>query len=353
MTLSIEPKSATALPQNLKLKDIINSLPKEIFAKDGRKAWQQALTTIVTVSLGMYAISVSPWFLLPFAWIFTGTAMTGCFVIGHDCAHRSFSNSRKVNDIVGHLFMLTLIYPFHGWRYGHAKHHKHTNKMDVDNAWQPWRPEAYAEAPTWLQVVYQAMRGRLWWMASFPHWAAVHFDWRKFPEGKTRADVKFSALFVIIGAAVIFPILITTLGFVGFVKFWVVPWVVYHFWMSTFTIVHHTASDIPFNPADEWDEAIAQLAGTVHCEYPRWVEFLCHDINVHIPHHISTAIPSYKLREAHAIIKENWAEYLQERGQSLKERKFNWELMQDITDNCHIYEENEFYQSFAEFNARN
>jgi acyl-lipid omega-6 desaturase (Delta-12 desaturase) len=128
---------------------------------------------------------------------------------------------------------------------------------------------------------------------------------------------------------------------------------VYHFWMSTFTIVHHTASDIPFNPAGEWDEAIAQLAGTVHCDYPRWVEFLCHDINVHIPHHISTAIPSYNLREAHAIIKEQWGEYLQERGEFLKERKFNWELMKDITDNCHIYEENEFYQSFAEFNARN
>ena len=117
MTLSIEPNSATALSKypNLKLKDIVNTLPKEVFAKDGLKALRAALVTVVTVSLGMYAISISPWYLLPLAWVFTGTAMTGCFVIGHDCAHRSFSNSRKVNDIVGHLFMLTLIYPFHGW----------------------------------------------------------------------------------------------------------------------------------------------------------------------------------------------------------------------------------------------
>jgi acyl-lipid omega-6 desaturase (Delta-12 desaturase) len=151
---------------------------------------------------------------------------------------------------------------------------------------------------------------------------------------------------VIIGAAVIFPIMIGTLGLWGFVKFWVLPWLVYHFWMSTFTIVHHTAADIPFNPAGEWNEAIAQLSGTVHCDYPAWVEFLCHDINVHVPHHVSTAIPSYRLREAHAIIKDQWGEYI-------KERKFTWEMMKDITDKCHIYEENEFYQTFREFNANN
>jgi acyl-lipid omega-6 desaturase (Delta-12 desaturase) len=84
----------------------------------------------------------------------------------------------------------------------------------------------------------------------------------------------------------------------------------------------------------------------MHCDYPRWVEFLCHDINVHVPHHISTAIPSYRLRQAHAIVKENWGEYI-------KERKFTWEMMKDITDKCHLYEQNEFYQTFREFDANN
>ena len=354
MTLSIDRDSATVLSPHLKLKHIVQSLPKSVFAKDSAQAWLMVIKTIVAVTLGMAAIAFAPWYLLPLAWVFTGTAMTGCFVIGHDCAHRSFSTSRKVNDLVGHLFMLTLIYPFHGWRYGHNHHHKHTNKMDVDNAWQPWRHEDYKAAPTWLQVFYQAMRGRLWWLASLPHWALVHFDWRKFPAGKTRSDVKFSALVAIVGAAVMFPVIIGTVGIWGFVKFWLLPWLVYHFWMSTFTIVHHTAADIPFTPEGEWNEAIlqrrgyanAQLSGTVHCDYPRWVEFLCHDINVHVPHHISTAIPSYRLRQAHAIIKENWGEYI-------KERKFTWEMMKDITDKCHLYEQNEFYQTFREFDANN
>lgn len=36
------------------------------------------------------------------------------------------------------------------------------------------------------------------------------------------------------------------------------------------------------------------------------IEILCHDINVHIPHHISPRIPSYNLRAAHKSIQENW-----------------------------------------------
>ncbi len=58
-------------------------------------------------------------------------------------------------------------------------------------------------------------------------------------------------------------------GIAGIVKFWLMPWLGYHFWMSTFTVVHHTAPHIPFKPANEWNAAKAQLSGTVHCDYPR------------------------------------------------------------------------------------
>ena len=40
--------------------------------------------------------------------------------------------------------------------------------------------------------------------------------------------------------------------------------------------------------------------------YPCRVEVLCHDISVHIPHHISQKIPSYNLRLAHDSLIRNW-----------------------------------------------
>jgi omega-6 fatty acid desaturase (delta-12 desaturase) len=106
MTLSIESPESLKSTQNtsdLRLRDIIKTLPREVFIKNQRKAWTVVIINVSLVILGYIAIALSPWFLLPIAWIFTGTALTGFFVIGHDCGHRSFANSRWVNDLVGHL----------------------------------------------------------------------------------------------------------------------------------------------------------------------------------------------------------------------------------------------------------
>lgn len=348
MTASIaKPDKLLSVPaeSNLKLKDIVKTLPRECFQKNRRKAWLTLAINVSLVGLGYLGLAIAPWFLLPVAWIFTGTALTGFFVIGHDCGHRSFANRRWVNDLVGHIMFLPLIYPFHSWRILHNYHHKHTNKLNEDNAWQPWQQDVYAGLGSPLKWMYRRMRGRFWWLASVIHWAAMHFDWMQF-EGKQRSQVRLSALVVIVGAAIGFPVLIATTGIWGFVKFWLLPWLVYHFWMSTFTLVHHTAPEIPFAAPEEWNEAQAQLSGTVHCDYPRWVEFLCHDINVHVPHHLSTAIPSYNLRLAYRSIKENWGEYL-------NEKQFSWSLMKEITDQCHLYDPDECYRSFKDFHAKN
>ncbi len=345
MTLSLNPQTIepSSAAQELKLKHILKTLPRELFLKNSQKAWTQLVISVAMVALGYVSLVYAPWYLLPLAWVFTGTALTGFFVLGHDCGHRSFSNNKRLNNAIGHLAFLPLLYPFHGWRIWHNFHHKHTNKLDVDNAWQPWKQDVYEGLDPLTRVVYHSIRGRLWWTASIFHWAMIHFDWNRC-KGKEREQMRFSALFVIIFGGAGLAALALTTGWWGVVKFWLLPWLVYHFWMSTFTVVHHTAAAIPFTPADRWSEGIAQLAGTVHCDYPKWVEFLCHDINVHVPHHISTAIPSYNLRAAHQIIKENWGEYV-------KESKFNWELMKEITEECHLYDPEEIYLSFGEFRS--
>ena len=326
----------------IRLKDILKTLPRECFQQNRHRAWLGVFTQVLIVVLGYVGLAIAPWFLLPFLWIFTGTALTGFFVIAHDCGHRSFAKRRWVNDLVGHLFMLPLIYPFHSWRILHNYHHTHTNKLDDDNAWQPFQPEFYASLGRLGQWGYRLLRGKFWWVGSLVHWAVLHFNWSQF-QGKDRAKVKLSVSVVAIFTAIAFPILFATIGIWGFVKFWLLPWLVYHFWMSTFTLIHHTAPDIPFHKADEWNAATAQLSGTVHCNYPRWVEFLCHDISVHIPHHVSTAIPSYNLRLAYRSLQETWGTYLHQESQ------FSWALMKQITAQCHLYERQNCYQSFRDY----
>lgn len=333
---SINQSLSAIAATELQLKDIIKTLPKACFQKNRRKAWSLVLLSVLAVGLGCAAIASLPWFLLPLAWIFTGTALTGWFVIAHDCGHRSFAQRRWVNDLVGHLLMMPLIYPFHSWRLLHDHHHVHTNKLEVDNAWHPWMPEEYAAASPLIRWFYRVLRGYLWWLGSMAHWAALHFDRSQFSQ-RDRPKVTFSIVVVIGFAAVFFPTLILTLGVWGFVKFWLLPWLVYHFWMSTFTLVHHTAPEIQFRPVETWNAAEAQMTGTVHCNYPRWVEVLCHDINVHVPHHLSVAIPAYNLRLAHQSLKQNW-------GNHLQESRFSWGLIKTIVEECHLYHPETAYQ---------
>ncbi|MEO0355988.1 MAG: fatty acid desaturase, partial [Cyanobacteria bacterium P01_A01_bin.3] len=153
------------LDDSTKLRDVIRSLPKEVFEKNSFKAWRSVAVTIAASIIGYAAIAFSPWYLLPLAWFFTGTALTGFFVIGHDCAHRSFAKKLWVNDAVGHLAMLPLIYPFHGWRIHHDTHHLYTNKLDVDNAWHPWSEDKYKDENFAVRRLYKGLRGAFWWIA--------------------------------------------------------------------------------------------------------------------------------------------------------------------------------------------
>ena len=337
--IAIQNSSHTLTPETT-LRDIIKTIPSEYFEKNPLRAWLSVMFSVIAAALGYASIAFSPWYLLPFAWIFTGTALTGWFVIGHDCGHRSFSNKSWVNDLVGHIAFLPLLYPFQGWRFKHDHHHLHTNKMGEDNAWYPFTIEEYEQGQGLISNVYRMIRTNFWWIGSIIHWANLHFKESLYPE-RQQKQVKFSYRLVILFGVIAIPTLIYTTGFFGFINFFLMPWLVYHFWMSTFTLVHHTMPDIQFKSQDKWHAATDQLTGTVHCDYPAWVEWLCHDINVHVPHHVSTGIPSYNLRLAHKSLDENWGEYLYK-------TKFSWELMKDIGDRCHIYDADKCYKSFSE-----
>ncbi|CAK8571093.1 unnamed protein product [Lathyrus sativus] len=331
------------LPDNVTLKDIINSLPKKVFEIDEMKAWTRVLISVASYALGLFLISKAPWYLLPLAWAFAGTAGTGLFVIGHDCAHKSFSKNQLVEDIVGTLALLPLIYPYESWRFKHDRHHAKTNMLYEDTAWHPVWKEDFDSNPVLRKALVYGLGPLRPWM-SIVHWLIWHFDLKKFrPNEVMRVKISIGAVFGFI--AIGWPLIIYTSGLSGWFKYWLMPWLGYHFWMSVFTVVHHTAPHIPFKYSQDWNAAQAQLNGTVHCEYPKWVEFLCHDINVHIPHHVSPKIPSYNLRAAHESLRQNWGKYM-------NEARWNWRLMKTIMTECHVYDKEQNYVAFDQLDPK-
>lgn len=52
-------------------------LRMQVFQINPLRAWGAVATTVVSVALSIYLISISPTYLLPLAWAFAGTAWTG------------------------------------------------------------------------------------------------------------------------------------------------------------------------------------------------------------------------------------------------------------------------------------
>lgn len=84
------------------------------------------------------------WWSLPIGWFAAGTASIGLFVIGHDCAHGSFSTSTTVAEIVGTACMAPLSWPYNAWLVTHNHHHAFTNNLEKDHLWHPLMKDTVA-----------------------------------------------------------------------------------------------------------------------------------------------------------------------------------------------------------------
>lgn len=83
--------------------------------KDKWKIWIMVIINVFIVVLGYWGLIIIFWFLLFLFWVFIGIVLIGFFVIGYDCGYCFFVNCRWVNDLVGYLIFLFLIYFFYGW----------------------------------------------------------------------------------------------------------------------------------------------------------------------------------------------------------------------------------------------
>jgi omega-6 fatty acid desaturase (delta-12 desaturase) len=60
------------------------------------------------------------------------------FIVLHDCAHLSFSGSKKICSILGHLCGLLTLTPFWDWKRNHGHHHINVGNLDkrgMDDIW--------------------------------------------------------------------------------------------------------------------------------------------------------------------------------------------------------------------------
>lgn len=162
-------------------------------------------------------------------------------------------------------------------------HGPRVRRLVEDTAWHPVQESEMEKWDPTSASIYKFFLGtplKLW--ASVGHWWIWHFDLKKYTEKQkprvggldfrgarvllysrscvngcriklTRWSLIFLLLQVLVSLAAVaiaafvgLPTLAYYTGIWGVVKYWLMPWLGYHFWMSTFTVIHHTAPHIPF-----------------------------------------------------------------------------------------------------------
>lgn len=297
----VKPKKKAApkqIPSTVTLEDIFNSLPSEVFIQDRVKAYSSLLISLLSLSFSLYLLAKCPWYIWPIAWVIGGASVTGLFAIGNDCVHRAFAKTKVVNDIVGTLLMLPLGYSYVSWKTCHK--------------YRLASPSKSNSSSTIVDEIWKWAKGQTFWCASIGHWAQQHFDISYYkPEDRLR--VRISNYGVLAFGIVFFSSLFWYTGFIGIVKYWLLPWLAYHVLMSTTTLLPTVVLD---------EKSTSTL---VHLSYPKWLEFLTNDISITIPRSISTSIPHYKLRKAYSALKQQWGDYF-------LEVNFDWDLVTELLD---------------------
>ena len=328
------------------LSEVKKTVRNECFQPDYTKASLFLLSGIIqflfAVCFSYLSWDWGNWALFPVAWFVSGFVFTSLFVLGHDCAHESFTRSKRLNSFLGHILFIPTFYPYYGWKYSHAAHHQHTNELYAeantvyfDNAWIPMTVNQYKatkEKYPFRALAYKVTRLFIP-LGSLIHNMIYHYFPSKF-KAEHRGNVNFSYfVLAILGSSAAACIYYATESLFAVFHFWIIPALFFQFWMSLYTFLHHTSQDMSFYTKEEWNQYRGQFKSTTNYKMPRLLSALHFHIDIHIPHHLNIKIPSYMLLAAQSDL--NKSKY----SEDIQEEEFTWKHYFQTIRNCNLWDE--------------
>ncbi len=305
---NLEPQ-APELP--FTLQDLKAAIPAHCFEP---VVWRSLSYFVLDVSIiaGLYAIAytLDSWFFYPLFWLMQGTMFWALFVVGHDCGHGSFSKSKWLNNLIGHLSHTPILVPYHGWRISHRTHHANTGNLDTDESWYPVTESKYNEMD-WPEKLVRfgllLLAYPVYLFMRSPGRKGSHFNpnsplFRPSEKGDVlTSTICWGAMVAFLGA------LTYQFGWLFLVKFYLMPYIVFVIWLDLVTYLHHTEADIPWYRNEDWYFLKGALS-TIDRDYG-FINSIHHDIGTHVAHHIFLNMPHYHLKTATEAIKPILGDY--------------------------------------------
>lgn len=310
---------------DLTLKQIRSVIPAQCFEVSGRRSGMTFLRIIALLSLCLYFESRTENLLvLSLLWLIHGQIIVGLFVLGHDCGHNTFAKTKWLNNLFGYICMSPLGNGLMTWKLTHDHHHAHTQKrgQEVDWSKRLLTKEEFSETRSFVtKLGYQLPFGIFFWVFH----NAIHRGFNKTAilnrelSPKEARAVSLSNLIMLLSMTSLYAILWYKFGFFAMWKYHGIPATIAMITGYYLLIIQHANEQSHWYDEDSWTPVKGQMSSTFDVRFPRILEWLWLDINIHVPHHVSPNIPWYHLREAGAAIKKNFPHLYNERRFSFKE----------------------------------
>jgi len=315
-------------------KKIRECIPKECFVRSYVHSFGALFWDLTMVALAGYAVhyatqnlpaAASPFLWLAYWW-FQGLVATGLWVIGHECGHGGFTDSRIVNDGVGFVVHSALLAPYFSWAITHAKHHHYTNHMTMGETWVPStaNPEkksvkaAKTTRGVWTRIIIIATVG--WWAYLITNRTGAksnlgqsHFNpnsralFKKKDANYVRAsNVGMALAFLGIGIA------IKTFGFWNVFFYYQIPQMEANFYLAMITLMQHTHPDVPHFEDEQWTWLRGALSTVDRSMGPIGDYLTHHIVDSHVVHHTFSDMPYYGAKAATPYVKEYLGKYYKE-----------------------------------------
>jgi omega-6 fatty acid desaturase (delta-12 desaturase) len=237
--------------------------------------------------------------------VLAGGTICKLFVIGHDAAHGSYTDSRRLNRLIGKIAFLPTLHNFSLWQMVHNRLHHQLANFKGANSWSPLSKLEFDRLPRWRRNVERLYRSPL----GFGPYYLVERWWKDkfFPRGPHRNNKEYWRDFALVaGFGIIF---MAGLAIVGSetgggaisAVFWgfVLPFAVWNSAMGMTVYLQHTHPAVPwFDSSEQWARLGRPEEVTIHVVMPTWYNYLTHHIMEHPAHHVHMKIPSYRLRPA-------------------------------------------------------
>lgn len=284
----------------LDARQLANSARQYAHPENWRSVWQ--LLTTIPPLLGLWVamfatVGDAYWITLLLSVPAAGFTVR-LFIIQHDCGHRSFFRSRRLNDWLGNIIGVVTLTPHGYWRYSHNTHHATCGNLEKRGTGDinVLTVAEYLALSRWKRLVYRIYRNPVTLLGIGPIFLFV-VKYR-LPFDLIRSQPKMLIGVMVTNLAIAALLIGLGLGF-GFIEVLLVqaPIVIMSSTAGVWLFyVQHQFEKTYWHDDKEWDFYDASVMASSYYDLPQPLRWFTADIGIHHLHHLSSRIPNYRLR---------------------------------------------------------